>query len=460
MCPTRELAVQVTGQINLLGKYKNIRAHAIYGGSEYGNQIHALKSGAQIVVGTPGRLIDHLERGTMKLDAVKTVILDEADEMISMGFKEDLEAILKGASGDERNIWLFSATMSREVRRVADTYLLDPEIVQVNRTEMLSTTVEQIFYRMKESDKPEILCRILESIDDFYGLVFCQTKSMVTDLTQYLNEKGIKVDCLHGDKDQKAREKTMQLFRDRKVRLLICTDVASRGLDVKDITHVINYSLPRESELYVHRIGRTARGGKSGIALSLVTPSHMHLVGKLERLTKTRITEAKLPSRKDVAALRVSKLLPQFQKQEYYSRVIELMGPEWKEAIATMSPEEIVGRFINLIAPEFFDGRAAAKPLQVATEAVQRPPREDSRRSERRFGGRSGGPDRRDYRGGPDRRDRGDRSARRDRPEQRSERSGSGAGGGGGSVKRQRRSSFRKGSSSPAPDFLKDDFFA
>lgn len=391
MCPTRELALQVTGQINLLGKYKGIKALAIYGGSDYVNQIQGLKHGAIIVVGTPGRLIDHMERGNLKLGAVKTVVMDEADEMISMGFREDLETILKATSNETSNIWLFSATMSKEVRKVADKYLKKPKLVQVNRTEMLSSTVEQVYYRMKESDKPEILSRIIESVDDFYGLVFCQTKAMVTDLTQFLIERGLKVDCLHGDKDQKSREKTMQAFRDRKVRLLVCTDVASRGLDVKDITHVINYSLPRESELYVHRIGRTARGGKAGIAISLVTPSHQNLVGRLEQLTKTRITEGKLPSRRDLASNKIAKLLPQFQNQKFHTRAIELLNEDWKAAIAVLSPEEIVGRFITVLAPEFFDDRPKTKPIQVSQEPAQRPRRDDSNRSRRRFGGGSRG---------------------------------------------------------------------
>ena len=237
LCPTRELALQVCGQIQQLGQFKKIKVLPIYGGSNYSDQLHGLRTGAQIVVGTPGRLIDHLERGTLNLKDVQTIILDEADEMISMGFKEELEKILEAAPREICNIWLFSATLDKEVRRVADMYLRKAQQVQVNRTEMLSTTVEQIFYPARESDKPEILCKIIEAADDFYGIVFCQTKALVMDLTQYLQGRGYKVDCLHGDKTQKDRERTMQAFRDHKVNMLICTDVASRGLDVKDITH-------------------------------------------------------------------------------------------------------------------------------------------------------------------------------------------------------------------------------
>lgn len=395
MCPTRELALQVSGQINLLGKYKGIKALPIYGGSNYSDQINGLRDGAKVVVGTPGRLIDHLERGTLNLQEVKTIILDEADEMISMGFKEDLETILEASPRETSNIWLFSATMSKEVRRVADTYLRSPQQVQVNRTEMLSTTVEQLYYPARESDKPEILCKLIEAAEDFYGLVFCQTKSLVTDLSQYLSSRGYKVDCLHGDKSQNERERTMQAFRTKKVTVLVCTDVASRGLDVKDVTHVVNYSIPRELDVYVHRIGRTARSGKAGIAISLVTPSHRGLIGRIEMMTKSRMKEGKIPSRRDVGAKKVAKMLTQFQEQKNYVRAAELLSPEWRSALEAMPIDEVVGRFLTLISPEIFENQERAKPLQapVLTDSrgnalPSRGQRDDSRRDEGRRDGR------------------------------------------------------------------------
>jgi ATP-dependent RNA helicase DeaD len=364
LCPTRELAMQVCGQINLLGKYKKIKALSIYGGAGYSEQIYGLKSGHQIVVGTPGRMVDHIERGTLKIENVKTIVLDEADKMISMGFKEELETILNATNREINNIWLFSATMDRDVRKVADTYLENPKQVQINRTEVLSATVEQIYYPARESDKPEILCKIIEAADEFYGVVFCQTKSLVTDLARYLAGRGYKVDSLHGDKSQQERERTMQSFRDKKVDVLVCTDVASRGLDVKDITHVINYSIPRELDVYVHRIGRTARIGKAGIAISLVTNSHRELIYKIEKLTKTRMTEGKIPSRRDVGIKKVAKMLEPFQTQKNFSRAVELLSPEWKATIEKMSTEEIVGRFLCAISPEIFENQEREKPLQ------------------------------------------------------------------------------------------------
>jgi ATP-dependent RNA helicase DeaD len=357
LCPTRELALQVSGQINLFGKHKHVKALPIYGGASYADQIDGLKRGAAIVVGTPGRLIDLLERQALKLKDVKTVVLDEADEMISMGFKEELETILKSTSRETCHIWLFSATMSKEVRRVADTYLRKPRQVQVNREEMLSKTVQQIYYPVREGAKKELLCDLIESADDFYGLVFCQTKALVMDVTQYLLDRGYKVDCLHGDKTQIDRERTMHAFRDKRVNLLICTDVASRGLDVKELTHVINYSIPRELDLYVHRIGRTARSGKAGLALSLVTQANHSLISRIEHMTKSRMTPGVAPSRRDVAAKKVSKLLVKFQAQKHHERAASLLGAEWEAATGDMDLQEIIGRFIAMISPELFEDR-------------------------------------------------------------------------------------------------------
>jgi ATP-dependent RNA helicase DeaD len=335
------------------------------------------------------------------LKNLEVLILDEADEMISMGFKDDLEKILQACGQTEEDseesqrtndIWLFSATMSREVRHVADEYLFEPAQVQINKTEMLSGTVEQLYYITQESNKPEILCKLIEAAEDLYGLVFCQTKALVTDLTRYLAEKGYKVDCLHGDMDQKARDRTMQAFRDRKVSILVCTDVASRGLDVKDITHVFNYSIPRELDNYVHRIGRTGRSGKAGIAMSLVTPSHRVLIGRIEKMTKSRMTEGRVPTRKEIGAKKIGNLLTKFQEQANFSRAAELLGAEWKAALGEMTADEIASRFLMLTFPDLFND----KSKEVSQERMGG--------YEDRGGDRGG----RSYGGGRDR-DRGDR---------------------------------------------------
>lgn len=423
LCPTRELALQVSGQIDLLAKYQGIKSTAIYGGAPYGDQIAAIRRGAQVVVGTPGRVIDHIDRGTLDLSGVSVVILDEADEMISMGFKDDLEKILgcipglSDASNEEdlelgnidsldgqrsSNIWLFSATMSREVRKVSEEYLVNPKKVEINRTEMLPATLEQIYYATSESNKPEVLCKIMDAAEDFYGIIFCQTKALVVDLVQYLMGRGYTVDALHGDMDQKARERTMKSFRERKVTLLICTDVASRGLDVKDITHVINYSLPRELDSYVHRIGRTARSGKTGYAMSLVTPSHRGLISRIERATKSTMVEGKIPTRKEVGMKKVASIAKKLAEQTTFARATELMTQEVKDTIAAMTTEELSGRFLALMLPEIFSDKVekAEPPRSGAETKISLGG--NSERAERGYADRKGG-----SRGGYGDRDRG-----------------------------------------------------
>lgn len=361
LCPTRELALQISGQIDLLGKYRGIKALPIYGGTGYGDQIYGLKRGAQIIVGTPGRIIDHMEKGTLNLDHLDTLILDEADEMISMGFKDDLELILSSTPKEKKMTWLFSATMSPEVRRVADTYLKNPKQVQVNRTEMLPTTVEQIYYFTQESLKPEVLCKLIDHAEDFYGIIFCQTKALVTELNQLLTSRGYRSDCLHGDMDQTSRDRTMRGFRERKFSVLVATDVACRGLDVKDITHVINYSLPRELDNYVHRIGRTGRSGKSGFAMSLVTSSHKGLIGRIEKMTRTKMREGNIPTRKEIGIKLVGKLLEKFESEKASARATALLNEEWKTKLATLTPEEVASRFIAMMHPDLFIEKAKAQ---------------------------------------------------------------------------------------------------
>lgn len=354
LCPTRELAQQVSGQITAMAKGKKVIVATIYGGAGYGDQIKSLRSGAQIVVATPGRLIDHLDRGTIQLNGVHTVVLDEADEMISMGFKEDLESILEKMTEIPHQTWLFSATMSKEVRRVADQFLNDPKTVQVNRTEMLSGTVKQIYYMTREMDKPDVLCKLIDMNDDFYGLIFCQTKLLVTDLTNHLQNRGYKVDCLHGDKPQAERDRILKRFKGKEMTILVCTDVAARGLDVKELTHVINYSIPRELDSYVHRIGRTGRSGKSGTAMSLVTNSHMQLIGRIERLTKTPIERGQIPTRKDVAQKKLDRAIQEVlgvTDFEPVKKMIEAQGLEQFEGVTTT---DLLARILTLKHPELF----------------------------------------------------------------------------------------------------------
>jgi ATP-dependent RNA helicase DeaD len=461
LCPTRELAIQVAGQIDLIGKHLGVKSLPIYGGTGYGDQIYGLKSGATIVVGTPGRVVDHLNKGTLNLKNLKTLVLDEADEMISMGFKEDLEAVLDSAPKGQTNIWLFSATMGAEVKDVADSYLKNPKKVQINKTEMLSATVEQIYYKTHEYDKPDLVCRLIDIADDFYGIIFCQTKALVAELQQYLANKGYRADCLHGDLDQTARDRVMKAFREHQISILIATDVACRGLDVKDITHVINYSIPRELDNYVHRIGRTARSGKQGIAISLVTYSHRELIGRIERMTKSRFSEGTIPSMRDIALKRLNKVRNSFETNGPQGRALSLLTDEWKATLKEMNTEDVASRFLALMLPDLFADKKGEEKGAEKAEKMQ-----DSR-SDSVAKTREG-------RGGAQREDRGsrDRGPRtgggrefRGRRDDRGSRDSRGSRDGGGEKRRERsdsrsrfseKRSFQPRERSAAPRWKKD----
>ncbi len=400
MCPTRELAVQVAEQISLLGKYKGINVQCIYGGAGYKEQIMGLRRGAHVIVATPGRLVDHMTRGTVSLESVRTIVLDEADEMISMGFKEELETVLKQVPMDASHRWFFAATMSPALRAVADTYLRTPQSVRVNRTEMLPGTVQQFYYTVREKNKPKGVMKLIDNADSFYGLIFCQTKVVVIGLTEYLKSHGYSVDCLHGDKSQMERERVLKNIKDRTVNIVVCSDVAARGLDVKDLTHVINYSLPHDFDSYIHRIGRTGRSGSAGIAMNLVTPSQMHMVDRLQRMTRTVMQPAIFPTRKDISAKKLAQLLPKFLAAPHQEKAMEILGDEWKATIEATSKEEIVARFLGLLYPELFVDSETEKAEEIGfAEREEEPRRRPYQRSGDR-GDRGGSFDRRPRSGG------------------------------------------------------------
>ncbi len=300
LAPTRELAIQVAGEFRKIAKYKRVRTLPIYGGQSIGHQIRALQQGVQVVIGTPGRVLDHIRRGTLKLQSVQTVVLDEADEMLDMGFIDDIEAILR-ETPSERQTLLFSATFPPEVRRLAVRYMRSPEHVTVTRGEMTAPLTEQVYYKVLERNKLESLCRIIDSEEVALGIIFCRTKRGVDELVEALLARGYLVDGLHGDLSQAQRDRVMKKFRQGEIELLVATDVAARGLDVENVTHVINYDMPQDPESYVHRIGRTGRAGKRGLAITLVTPREFKLLKQIERETGAKMTARDVPSLADVA---------------------------------------------------------------------------------------------------------------------------------------------------------------
>jgi ATP-dependent RNA helicase DeaD len=309
LVPTRELALQVAEEINSLqANFKDkLSVVPIYGGQSYPLQIHALKRGVDIVVGTPGRIIDHLNRRTLKLQDISYLILDEADEMLNMGFIDAIEEIFQ-QTNKEKKVLLFSATMPKVILNIAKKYMGDYQLVSVKTTQMTTIQTTQLYFEVRESDKFEALCRIIDIEPDFYGIVFCKTKVDCDFVCNKLKERGYQAQGLHGDVQQKQREKILKAFKEKDVSILVATDVAARGIDVNDITHVINYSLPQNTESYVHRVGRTGRAGKTGKAITFVTPQEYKRMIFIQRITKTDIQKGNIPSAEDIMQARRVKL--------------------------------------------------------------------------------------------------------------------------------------------------------
>jgi ATP-dependent RNA helicase DeaD len=334
LCPTRELAVQVSEEIHKLAFFKSgIRALPIYGGQSYDRQIYGLKQGAQVVIGTPGRVMDHMRRGTLKLDQVKVAILDEADVMLDMGFRDDIEFILQAVPKDRQTVF-FSATMPRPIQELIRKYARDPQQVRIEQKAMTVPTVEQTYYEVDRRFKIELLTRLIDIHDLKLGIIFCNTKRMVDDLVDHLNAQGYSADRLHGDMTQALRDRVMNKFRKSGLEFLVATDVAARGIDVEDVQVVFNYDLPYDVEDYVHRIGRTGRAGRSGRAISFVAGREVFQIRNIERFTNTRIHRAKIPSPAEVEEARASafldKLRATLQSGEYkrHDHLIEVLLEE------------------------------------------------------------------------------------------------------------------------------------
>lgn len=335
LCPTRELSIQVAEEIAKLAKYKRgIYALPIYGGQPIDRQIRGLKKGAQIVVGTPGRVIDHIQRRTLRTDNIKMFILDEADEMFDMGFREDIELVLSNVS-DERQTTFFSATMAPEILSFAKNYQKDPELIKIVKKEMTVPKVGQYYYEMQSHMKTEILTRVLDIFNPTLALVFCNTKKMVDDLTAALQGKGYFADGLHGDLKQAQRDTVMNKFRSGTIDVLVATDVAARGLDVDDVDIVINYDLPQDDEYYVHRIGRTARAGREGTALSFVTGRDYYRLKDIQRYTKTTVIRRELPTLRDIEKNQTDKIqtiiieeMEKSEKDEKAQKIVDILLEE------------------------------------------------------------------------------------------------------------------------------------
>lgn len=309
LCPTRELAIQVAGELKKISKYKTgIEILPIYGGQPIDRQIKALKKGVQIITGTPGRVMDHLTRRTVNMAGVKIIILDEADEMLDMGFRDDIETIMKKIPEQRQSI-LFSATMPKAILDLTKKYQKNPQFIKLVHKEMTVPNVEQFYFEVKQQAKTEALARLIDYYDLKLALVFCNTKKRVDELVEDLITRGYIANGLHGDMQQKQRDIVMSKFRKKEIEILVATDVAARGIDVGDVEAVFNYDIPTDDEYYVHRIGRTARAGKAGLAFTFAIGKEVYRIRQIQQFTKTKIVAQRIPSVSDVEEMRTNIIL-------------------------------------------------------------------------------------------------------------------------------------------------------
>lgn len=372
LCPTRELAVQVSEEIHKLAFFKRgIHALPIYGGQSYERQFWGLKQGAQIIIGTPGRVMDHMRRGTLRLDTVKVAILDEADVMLNMGFRDDIETILQSVPKERQTVF-FSATMPKPIRDLIEKYSREPQSVKIEQKAMTVATVDQVYYEVDRRFKVELLTRLVDIHDLKLGIIFCNTKRMVDDLADHLEAAGYSADRLHGDMSQAQRDRVMNKFRKSGLEFLVATDVAARGIDVDDVQVVFNYDLPYDPEDYVHRIGRTGRAGRSGRAISFVAGRELFQIRNIERFTNQRIQRGRVPTMAEVDEARenvfLDKLRATLQAGEYRKQdaLIERLLEEGHTST------DIVSALLHHLQ----SGEAApTKPAK--TESYERPERQE-----------------------------------------------------------------------------------
>lgn len=357
VAPTRELVVQICQSLKSVAQYMNISIEAVYGGVSMEDQIRALRKGAHIIVGTPGRLNDHLRRKTLNLQTLKTLVLDEADIMLDMGFKEEVDEILKYASND-RQIWLFSATVKQGIHDIMKRHMKNPVSVRVSQQNVGTSNTSQFFSVVPMRDRIAALSRFIDSVPEFYGFIFCQTKILTAEVAEHLMRRGYKANALHGDMSQVQRNRVIKRFKQKEFTILVATDVAARGIDVSDTTHVINYSLPDDQESYVHRVGRTGRAGKEGVAITFVSHSDVRRIGSLQRMFKLTINPLDVPTADTIAQVRIkqateylaSTISDREKTTPYHSQLQALVAnysqTELAHAVASFLDEKFLG-YIN-----------------------------------------------------------------------------------------------------------------
>lgn len=372
LCPTRELCLQITNDLkNYAKNTRNVHVVAVYGGASISDQLHQIRRGVQIVVATPGRMLDIINRGAINFSGVKYVVLDEADEMLNMGFQEDIDSILSETPSDKKT-WLFSATMPSEVRRIAKKYMDDPYELTMGTKNTGNENIDHEYYVVRARDKYAAFKRIVDFNPEIFGIVFCRTKVETQEIAEALIKDGYNADSLHGDLSQQQRDKVMKRYRDRSLQLLIATDVAARGIDVNDVTHVINYSLPDEIENYTHRSGRTARAGKTGVSISIINAKELGKIRQIEKTIGKRFVKVEIPTGFDVVEKQLFAMVHKVHNVEVNEQQIEQYIPRIMDEFKDMGKEEIIKRFASLEFNRFLDYYKNAPDLNAPVEENRR----------------------------------------------------------------------------------------
>lgn len=366
LSPTRELAIQIAKDLKAFAKkMKGLKTVAVYGGANISSQIRALDNGCQVVIGTPGRMLDLIKRRKLDVTNVRTLVLDEADEMLNMGFQDDLDAILADTPAEKQTL-LFSATMPKAIAKMAKKYMNNPAEIEVGERNSGAKNVEHHFYMVHAKDRFEALKRIVDMNPDVYGIIFCRTRRETSEIAHKLNKDGYEVDLLNGDLSQAQRDDVMDRFRTRELQLLVATDVAARGLDVNELTHVINYNLPDDLEVYIHRSGRTGRAGNSGISISIVHTREMRRIRDLERMSGKDFIKKEVPSGEEICGIRMLDLIDTVKETKVNEEQMEKFLPQALEKLADLEREELIKHFLSVEFNQFLDYYKNASDLNAS----------------------------------------------------------------------------------------------
>lgn len=366
ICPTRELCLQIARDLENYSKYdKAVSVLAVYGGSDIKKQMRSIKSGVSIIVATPGRLVDLINRRAVQLDEVEVVVFDEADEMLDMGFKDDLDSILSQTPKD-KSTWLFSATMPKEVAKISKAYMQDPLEVSIGNKNEANKNIDHIYFCVKEKDRYFALKRLIDFNPSIFALVFCRTRRETQEIAEKLGKEGYNAEALHGDLSQAQRDRVMDRFRSRGIQLLVATDVAARGIDVEEISHVINYKLPDEVENYTHRSGRTARAGNTGESLVLINTREKYKIQQIEKIIGQQFTFGGIPSAEAICAAQLGKVIERIRETDVKEKDIAPFLPKIYEDLVDLSKEEVIKRFVSAEFNRFLNYYKRAGDLNAA----------------------------------------------------------------------------------------------